>query len=266
MRKKDEASIKRTDRDWKQYFFVIQELTGREIKRKYSRSKLGILWSVLNPLLTMTVLSLIFSQMFRRSIENYPVYYLCGYTIWSFFTSSTNSAMTSLVDNRLMLIKIKLPMDVFLLSRVYTAFVNFLYSMIAFVIVVAVFRIIPSWRLLLFPLIIGLLAMFSLGIAYILACAYVFFGDIKHLWGVVTTLWMYLSAIFYPVDALPGFMQNVLAFNPIYVFIDSFRHIVLWGDLPTNGEFIRMFFFGVGMFLLGKAIFDKNRNNIMQHL
>ena len=81
----------------RQSFFVIQELVAREIRRKYSRSKLGIIWSVLNPLLSMAVLSLIFSTMFRKSIENYPVYYLTGFLIWNFFTTATNTAMTCLL-------------------------------------------------------------------------------------------------------------------------------------------------------------------------
>lgn len=84
----------------KQYLFVIHELVSRETKRKYARSKLGILWSVLNPLLSMAVLSMIFSTIFKRSIENYPIYYLTGFIIWNMFTLSTNTAMTALVDNK----------------------------------------------------------------------------------------------------------------------------------------------------------------------
>ena len=87
-----------------QYWFVVQQLTARELKRKYARSALGVLWSVLNPLLSMTVLSLIFSQMFRRSIENYPIYYLTGYLLWQAFTGTTNAAMTTLSDNRSLLL------------------------------------------------------------------------------------------------------------------------------------------------------------------
>ena len=125
----------------KQTLFVIQELVSREMKRKYSRSKLGILWSILNPLLSMTVLSLVFSTMFRKSIENYPVYYLTGFLIWNFFTTATNTAMTSLADNQALLLQVRLPREVFPFSRVCTAFVNFLYSLAAYVVILAVFRI-----------------------------------------------------------------------------------------------------------------------------
>ena len=134
-----------------QYAFVIRQLTSREIKRKYARSYLGIVWSVLNPLLSMAVLSLIFSQLFRRSIENYPVYYLTGYILWQMFTGATTAAMTTLVDNKPLLLKVKFPMDLFVLTRVYTALINLGYSLAAYVVMLAVFRIAPKWTMLLSP-------------------------------------------------------------------------------------------------------------------
>lgn len=196
-----------------QYAFVIRQLTSREIKRKYARSYLGIVWSVLNPLLSMAVLSLIFSQLFRRSIENYPIYYLTGYILWQMFTGATSAAMTTLVDNKPLLLKVKFPMDLFVLTRVYTALINLGYSLAAYVVMLAVFRIAPKWTMLLSPVIILLLFLFSLGISYMLAAAYVFFGDVKHLYTVVLTLWMYCSAIFYPVEQLQGFIRVVIQNN-----------------------------------------------------
>ena len=147
----------------KQTLFVIQELIAREMKRKYSRSKLGILWSVLNPLLSMAVLSLVFSTMFRKSIENYPVYYLTGYLIWSFFTTATNTAMTSLADNQALLLQVRLPKEIFPFSRVCTAFVNFLYSLAAYVVILVFFRISLGISAIFFPLVMLLVFFFSLG-------------------------------------------------------------------------------------------------------
>lgn len=250
----------------KQYWFVIRELTSREIKRKYSRSKLGIVWSVLNPLLTMTVMSMIFSYMFKRSIAHYPVYYLCGSILWNLFTGSTNSAMTSLVDNRLMLIKVKFPMQIFILARVYTAVVNFLYSSIAFVAVVCVFRIFPTPMWLFIPVVVFLLTVFALGIAYILATAYVFFGDVKHLYSVLLTLWLYMSAIFYPIEQLPDFLQKVIRFNPIYNYIDCLRSLVLHASMPTGTEIIKIIIWAASSYFIGYMIFRMNRNQIMQKL
>lgn len=250
----------------KQYMFVVQELTGRELKRKYSRSRLGIIWSVLNPLLNMIVLSLIFSTMFKRSIENYPVYYLCGYVLWSLFTTATNTAMTVLVDNKQMLIKVKLPMQVFVVSRVYTALVNFGYSLIAFIPILLVFRVKLRWPILFIPIIVIFQLMFTLGFSYILSASYVFFGDVKHLYGIVLTLWMYLSALFYPTESLPPVMKTVVANNPIYTYIDSLRWIILEGVFPPINTMIKMVIWSIAVYFIGTHIFNSSKNKIMQKL
>lgn len=250
----------------KQYLFVIRELTSREIKRKYARSYLGILWSVLNPLLSMAVLSMIFTQIFSRSIENYPIYYLTGLILWQLFTGATNAAMTTLVDNKTMLIKVKLPMEIFVLARVYTAVVNLGYSLVAYVAMLIVFRVTPKWAMLYSPVIFILLIIFSLGLSYMLATAYVFFGDVKHLYSVILTLWLYCSALFYPVDQLTGFIREVIVNNPIFCYIDALRSVVIYGTLPSLAENIRMILWAGIVYLIGYLIFRKNKNNIMQKI
>ena len=248
------------------YRYLLWNLVSRDFKLKYRRSVLGVVWSVLNPLLSMAVLSLIFSQLFRRSIENYPIYYLTGYILWQMFTGATTAAMTTLVDNKPLLLKVKFPMDLFVLTRVYTALINLGYSLAAYVVMLAVFRIAPKWTMLLSPVIILLLFLFSLGIAYMLAAAYVFFGDVKHLYTVVLTLWMYCSAIFYPVEQLQGFIRLVIQVNPLYVYIHCMRGAVMTGELPGMIEWVQMVLWGAGICLLGVVVFRKKRNSIMQRL
>ena len=250
----------------KQYLFVVEELVSREIKRKYSRSRLGILWSVLNPLLSMSVLSLVFSTMFRKSIEHYPVYYLTGFIIWNFFTTATNTAMTALVDNKLLLLQVRLPKAVFPISRVYAAFVNFLFSMIAYLIILAVFRIPVKSPVLFFPVIVALVFLFALGVSYMLSILYAFFGDIRHLYSVILTLWMYLSALFYPVELLPEIMQRAILFNPVYNFIAGARSCILYGEFPDAAACARMTAWGLGTYFIGWYIFKKSQNRIMQKL
>lgn len=250
----------------KQYLFVIRELTSREIKRKYSRSYLGIVWSVLNPLLMMTVLSMIFTQIFDRAIENYPIYYLSGYILWHMFTGATNAAMTTLIDNKNMLIKVRLPMEIFVIARVYTALVNLGYSLIAYIVMLIVFRIQIRVTVLLFPVIILFILMFSLGVSFVLSTAYVFFGDVKHLYSVILTLWMYCSAIFYPVDRLEGVIRTVIEFNPIYEYISATRNVVMYGAMPSVTEILKMLIWSVAMLGIGYWIFRRNKNKVMQKI
>ncbi len=254
------------DRHQSQYFFVIRELTAREIKRKYARSYLGIIWSVLNPLLTMAVMSLIFSTMFRRAIDNYPIYYLTGSIIWNLFSSATNAAMTALVDNKSLLLKSKLPKQTFVLSRVYTALVNFGYTFAAYICMLVVFHIQPVWTMLLFPIDVLLVLLFAAGISYFLSIAYVFFADIKYLYGILLTLWMYLSAIFYPADALPEIMQAVISFNPIYLSVYIARECVMYGRMPDYVVWIKLIAAAGLSFIFGFRFFRRKQNLVMQKL
>ena len=250
----------------RQYWFVVQQLTARELKRKYARSVLGVVWSVLNPLLSMAVLSLIFSQLFRRSIENYPIYYLTGYLLWQAFTATTNAAMTTLADNRALLLKVKFPMELFILTRGATALVNLGYSLVAYGVMLVVFQVPLRWTLAYLPVVVACLFLFALGISYLLSAAYVFFGDIKHLYSVALTLWMYCSAIFYPVEQLQGFIRTVIELNPIYAYIHCMRNAVMYAQLPTGAQWLQMALWSLGVLLIGYLVFQKHKNTIMQRI
>ncbi len=253
-----------------QYLFVIRELTARELKRKYVRSYLGVLWSLLNPLLNMLVMTMIFSYMFRRNIVNYPIYYLTGNIFWTLFYSATQQSMSALVDNRTLLMRAKLPRQTFVLSRIYTALVNFLYTCAAFALIVSVYvirgKLMLTWHLLLLPIDILFSLLFAMGIGYALSIIYVFFGDIKHLYSVLLTLWMYLSAIFYPVSALPESMRNIIEYNPVYVSISFARRVVMDGMTPEAFLWRRLILYGVISFAAGWWIFASNEGKVMQRV
>ncbi len=247
-----------------QYVFVIRELTSREIKRKYARSSLGIIWSVLNPLLMMVVMSLIFSTMFKKSIENYPIYYLTGQIMWGMFSGGTESAMTSLVDNKTLLIKAKLPKHTFILSRVYTAIVNFGYTLIAYIVMLLIFRVKISLTMLLFPVCVIYAVLISIGMGYLLATEYVFFADIKYLYTIFLRVLLYMSAIFYPVDNLPEIMKNVVNMNPVYLVILFARECVMYGRVPETWIWIRLSVWSMASIVVGMIVFKIQENKIMQ--
>lgn len=247
-----------------QYVFVIRELTSREIKRKYARSSLGIIWSVLNPLLMMVVMSLIFSTMFKRSIENYPIYYLTGQVFWELFSGATNSAMTSLVDNKTLLIKAKLPKHTFILSRVYTSLVNLGYTLIAYFLMLLIFRVKLTITMLLFPICVIYALLISVGVGYFLATEYVFFADIKYLYGIFLRILLYLSAIFYPVENLPEVMIKVVNLNPVYLIILFARECVMYGRVPEVWVWFRLSAWSVVSIVIGMIIFRIQENKIMQ--
>lgn len=256
--------LKNSNQDRKQYMFAVRQLVSREIKRKYARSYLGIIWSVLNPLMSMAVMSMIFSTIFKRSIENFPIYYLTGTIFWNLFSSATTSAMTAIVDNRTLLLKVKLPKQTFVLARVYTALANFGYTCVAYGLMLLIFQIRPSWTMLLFPVPIFSLLLFSLGIGYAFSILYVFFADIKHLYSVLLTLWMYMSAIFYPIDRVMDVMKTIININPVYGCITFARECVMYGTCPELSRWIQIIAWGVGSFVIGYLIFKTKENHVMQ--
>lgn len=258
------SRIIRKKEERQQYIFALKQMVSREIKRKYARSYLGIVWSVLNPLLTMAVMSMIFSTIFKRSIENFPIYYLTGTILWGFFSQATTAAMTGLVDNKSLLLKVKLTKQTFILSRVLTALANLGYTMVAYILMLIVFRVKLSFTMLLFPLVIIFLFLFSMGISYILSIAYVFFGDIKYLYSVVLTIWMYMSGIFYPVDSVTPVMQRIISANPVYSYIQFARECVMYQKVPDASVWLKMIGWGTGMFVVGYYIFRRKENSVMQ--
>lgn len=215
------------------YRFLMQQLVTKDIKLKYRRSILGYLWSILNPLMIMVIMVIVFSNMFRSDIENFPVYLIIGQTLFNFMSESTNQAIGSITGNAALLKKTYVPKYVFTVSKVTSSFVNTLFALGALVLVFIVCRVTPNIYYLLIPFILLQEYVFCLGLGMLLAQGSVFFRDIQYIYNAITTAWMYLTPLFYPITLLPdGLRDAVMAFNPMYFYIAEFRQIVLEGRLP----------------------------------
>lgn len=118
--------------------------------------------------------------------------------------------------------------------------------------------------MLFFPVIVAAAFLFALGVSYILSVAYVFFGDIKHLYSVFLTLLMYCSAIFYPVESITGWMQNFITMNPVYNYIACAREVMMYQQMPEGGQLAAMVIWALGMYLIGSWIFKVSKNAVMQ--
>lgn len=229
--------LKAYSADFWRYRFLLSHLIGRDFKLKYRRSILGVMWSVLNPLLMCLVMWTVFSTVFDMrggAIQNFPVYLMIGQLLFGFFSEATTNAMTSMLGAAPLIKKVYIPKYIFPLEKVCFSLVNCLFSFIALFIVM-VFTgapLYPTSILALFPLF--MLSFFSLGIGLILASLAVFFRDIIHLWGVFITALMYFSAIFYDPLAMDNvLLTQFIKFNPIYWYITAFRTTVLEGQLLT---------------------------------
>lgn len=220
---------------WK-YRDLLKLLVSRNIKLKYRRSFLGYLWSVLNPLLIMIVMAIVFSAMFKRNIPNFPLYLFCGQLLFNFMNTSTHQAIFSITGNAALLKKTYVPKYIFTVSKITSGLVDFVFSLGALLIVMIFTRAQFSWYILLFPLVLVQLYIFSIGLGLFLSQANVFFRDIQYIYNAVTTAWMYLTPIFYPIEMLPTEPINVVwivkYLNPMYYYVSQFRDVVYSCKLP----------------------------------
>lgn len=215
------------------YKNLLNELIVRDIKVKYKRSILGILWTLLNPLLSMFVLTIVFSNLFRYDIENFPVYLITGQIMFNFFAESTSMAMGSILGNASLIKKVYIPKYIFPLSRVLSSFVNLLFALISVIIIMIFMKVKITVSILFVPIAFMYILIFSIGMGLLLSSLNVFFRDIQHLYGVVLTAWTYLTPIFYPVEIIPEQFKWLIEINPIYYMISYFRECVLYGNIPS---------------------------------
>lgn len=235
--------------------FIIESLVSKDFKLKYRRSALGILWSVLNPLLMMVVLSAVFSYMFRFEIENFPIYLILGNILFAFMSGSTNSAMMSIIDAAPLIKKIRIEKMVFPLEKVLFELLNFVISLVAVAIVMIYFQMAPSINLAFLPLLLLYMIIFCVGLGLLLSALAVFFRDVIHLWGVILTAWTYATPLFYPYEMLDSWMQSVMQFNPMYHYVTYFRNIVMWNTTPSLTDNLTCLVMALGVFIVGIIVF-----------
>lgn len=234
MKKSGNKLIQYLQEFWK-YRDLLKLLVNKNIKLKYRRSWLGYVWSVLNPLMIMIVMSVVFSAMFKRNIENFPVYLFCGQLLFNYMSGATTQSIFSITGNAALLKKTYVPKYLFTLARVTSGLVDLFFSLGALVIVMLVTHAKFTWYALLFPFVLLQLYVFCIGLGLFLAQASVFFKDIQFIYNAVTTAWMYITPIFYPLEALPEqLVWFIKHLNPMYFYIGQFRDLVYYGRMPGN--------------------------------
>ena len=248
------------------YRELLLELVKRDIKIKYRRSMLGILWSILNPLMFMGVMTVIFSTVFKSSIENFPVYFLCGQVLFSFFAESTSMAQLSILGNGALIKKVYVPKYIFPLAKVCSSAVNMFFSLIAIIIMMIILGYIPPLTSMWFIVPITYVFLFSVGISMIISSLTVFFRDFIHLYGLFVTVLSYFSALFYPVEIIPEGYRGIILYNPIYVFINHFRQLVLVGRVPSIKENLVCIAYCTIAIVAGYIIFKKNENKFILYV
>ncbi|MCR5186716.1 MAG: ABC transporter permease [Clostridia bacterium] len=251
---------------FKKFKPLIHELITRDLKVKYRRSFLGYLWSLLNPLLMMAIMSIVFSQMFKVDISNFPLYIICGQTLFSFFSESTTMAMGSILANASLIKKIYIPKYIFPFSRVLSSFVTMAFSLMAIFIVMIITGANFYWTILLIWFPVLFLFFFCCGWGMVLSSLSVYFRDMTYLWSVITLAWTYLTPVFYTVDLLPKEIIIIVENNPLYIFISFFRELVMNGAIPDVLSWIKIILCGILSLVIGLIVFKKLQGNFILYI
>ena len=259
----------------KKYRFLLSQLVIRDFKIKYKRSVLGVLWSILYPLLMMMVMAIVFSNMFRFNMEgvNYLVYLMSGLVIFNYFNEATNSALISITSNASLINKVYIPKYIFPIAKCLFVAINFVLSLLPlFLIVIFSGNATEGTKCyiniyyLLLPFIYVCMFMFTVGVGYILSTIAVFLRDMIYIWGIFLTILNYFTPIFYSITILPKGLQSIFELNPLYQFINASRDIILFSKMPSWENLVLCFVYGVVFMVIGLFVFKKKQNKFIYYL
>ena len=252
--------------------FILQQLVSKDFKLRYRRSVLGVVWSVLNPLLMMIVMSFVFSYFLRgSSVENYPLYLIVGNITFSLMNESTSAGLRSIIDAAPLLKKVRVDRWVFPVQKVFSAAFNFSFSLIAVAVVMLFFRVLPTWHIVWMVPALALLMVFCMGISLLIGSLAVFFRDMIHLWSVLITAWTYLTPIFWDLSLLTGssapwFVIAVVKLNPMYNYLEMMRCAIVYQTSPDPAVVALCAAWAVALLALGLLVFRRTEHKFILYI
>lgn len=249
-----------------QYKDLLYNLISRDIKVRYRKSFLGMLWTVLNPLLMMIVMTIVFSTLFKSDIENFPIYFLSGNLIFTMNSEITNNCTYAIIGNASLLKKVYIPKYLFPLAKAGSALVNLFFSLIAMLLVMLILKVPFRPTLLMLPVPIFYAFLFSVGLGIFLSAVTVYFRDVAYFYSVLLVAWNYFTPVFYPVEILPDFARRLMQLNPLYHYIDYMRNLILYGVIPGLKENFVCLIMGVIMLAIGTYVFYKKQDNFILYI
>ncbi len=254
--------------NFKKYSFLLSQLVSRDFKVKYKRSILGVVWSLLYPLLTMAVMAIVFSNVFKFSTPgvSYLAYLLTGLVMFNYMTEATNLSMSSVVANFALLNKIYIPKYIFPLEKCLFVGINFLLTLIPlYGVIILTGTGLCVWHILL-PFVVLCLFMFTLGMSLLLASIAVFLRDLFYIYGIITMIWTYLTPIMYDINVISPNLQIILKLNPMYHYVTFARTIILYHNVPTLFSFAVSFFSALVVLAVGVIVFRKTQDKFIYYV
>jgi lipopolysaccharide transport system permease protein len=228
------ADVKEMIAEQIEYKELLYQITLRDLKLRYKQTVMGFGWAVFMPLLNTALFSVIFTRV--APIETavpYPVWVYCGFAVWNFFAGGVRFATNSLSGNMHLVTKVYFPREVLPASAVLVSAVDFLVSTSVLAALMIWYHVVPGAALLLVPFLILLQIIFATAVSLVLSMANVFFRDVKYLVEALITLWMFATAVIYPVDRIGGHLGTVMMLNPMTPLVEGFRSAILYNRMPN---------------------------------
>jgi lipopolysaccharide transport system permease protein len=233
------ADLKEMVSEQYEYRELLYQMTRRDLLLRYKQAIMGFGWAIFMPLMNTVVFSIIFTRVAPLDIDMpYPLFAYCGLLAWNFSASSFRFAVTSLTANANLVTKVYFPREIFPISAVLVSLVDFAIGAIVLVALMAYYQVMPTAAIAALPWVLLVHVMFTLSISLLLAMANLFYRDVKYLFELVITVWMFLTAVLYPVSQVGGLAGRIMTLNPMTPIIDGYRDVLLRGHIPSAGSFV----------------------------
>lgn len=246
--------------------FVLRQLVRQQLILRYRRTALGYLWTLVNPLLMMSVTAVVFATLFKVELKTFAIFLFAGMIPWNLFNSSVVQSSSSFINNEGLIKKIYLPKLLFPLSVSLGVLIDSFLSFIALFLIIILLGGTLSWTLFLIPFAFILLFLFTFGIALVISVATVFFRDLQYIMTVAMQALFFLTPIMYKKDMLGGKIAWLVSLNPIVPFIELFREPLIAASLPSISTVIHAALIAIVSMVIGLSVFIKYENKIVFRL
>src|SRR5688572_1598857 len=248
-----------------QYRELLYQMTRRDLLIRYKQTIMGFGWAIFTPLVNTIIFSVVFMRVAPLDVGvPYPVFAYAGLLVWNLFASSLRFSVNSLVANINLVAKVYFPREIFPFSTVIVAVVDFGVGALLLVGLMIYYRVPPTWALLFLPVVLAVQILFTAGVALILAMANLFYRDVKYLFEVVITVWMFATSVLYPMDRVGGLAGTLLRLNPMTPIIDSYRAILFRGELPAMLPFLAVAVLSFAVLAFGWLTFHRKEHRFAE--
>ena len=245
---------------------LLLTLAINDLKLRYKKSVLGFFWTFLEPLLLLSVLYLVFSNIFKSDIMHYPLFLLMGLILWNMFSRGTSMSMDNLLHKAGLVSQTYLPREILIISSVLTSFFMLCFELIVFFIFVGAFGIIPSINIVFFPVMLGILFLMTLGVSFGLSALNVYYRDVKTIWTVLLQAGFFLSPIIYSIEIFPENIKNIISLNPFVPLLNISRDVVIYNKWPESESFSYLIFILLVVLVSSYLIFKKLDKRLVEEL